>query len=120
MLIQTRAEGWRCIAEWHFQAFGSAMQIQLSTKKPSAQESCPQSIGVPTLVHDYTVLLIGYKIKWSLILLIAEFVTSLVNKGIYSWTWFYSSNILRKHKQAFTEKTYRSECPVSYYLGGDP
>lgn len=80
MLIQTRAEGWRCIAEWHFQAFGPAMQIRLSTKNLQLRKS----IGVPTLVQDYTVLLIGYKIKWSLILLIAEFVTSLVNKGIYS------------------------------------
>lgn len=92
-----------------------------SPQKSAAQERCPQSIGVPTLVQDYTVLLIGYKIKWSLILLIAEFVTSFVNKGIYSWMCFYSSNILREHiNRAFTEKTYKSECPVLYYLGGDP
>lgn len=53
--------------------------------------------------------------------LIAEFVTNLVNKSIYSWMCFYPSNILKKHiNRAFTEKTYRSECPVPYYLGGDP
>lgn len=116
-LIQTRAEGWRCIAGWHFQAFGPAMQTQLFTKICSSGQMPAErwcSNTGPRL-HSFAD---GIQNK---VELIAEFVTRLVNKGIYFWMCFYFSNISRKHiNRAFTEKTYRSKCPVPYYLGGDP
>lgn len=102
-LIQTRAEGWRCIAGWHFQAFGPAMQTQLFTKICSSGQMPAErwcSNTGPRL-HSFAD---GIQNK---VELIAEFVTRLVNKGIYFWMCFYFSNISRKHiNRAFTEKTY--------------